>query len=61
MVAHDSVRVPEYEHIRESRLAIFREAAMERKALGFAEGPKQPVPPGDVAVIELVNIEFMVD
>lgn len=34
---------------------------MERKALGFAESSKQPVPPSDVAIIEFVNIEFVMD
>ena len=34
---------------------------MERKVLSFAESSKQPVPPCDVAIIEFVNIEFVMD
>ena len=35
--------------------------ALSRKFFRFAEGTEQPVPPGYVTVIVLVNVELMVD
>lgn len=40
---------------------VVGEAAMGGEGVGFAEGAEEAVPPGDVAVVEAVQIELVVD
>ena len=39
----------------------FGEAAMGGELIGFAEGAEEAIPPGDVAVVEAMQIELMMD
>ena len=40
---------------------VFGEAAVKSEGVGFAEGAEEAVPPGDVAVVETVNVELVMD
>ena len=55
------VAVAEEEHAAQVAFVVVGEAAMGSEGVGFAEGAEEAVPPGDVSVVEAMQIELVMD
>jgi hypothetical protein len=55
------VVVEEQQHTSQSLLVVLGKPAASGELVGLLEGPEEAVPPGDVAVVEIVNVELVMD